>query len=263
MSVQLKRYQVDAFAESIFKGNPAVVCPLETWLPDATMQSIAMENNLSETAFYVKEGEGFHLRWFTPTVEVALCGHATLATAFVLFNHENFSGQTITFQSKSGPLVVSRQGENITLDFPADETAEVDITKELIEALGSKPVKLFKGKTDYMVVFENEDQVRNCNPDFTLLGKLSARGIMITSPGKGVDFVSRFFAPKSGINEDPVTGSAHTTLVPYWAKVLKKNNLSAAQLSSRGGKLQCELRENRVLMGGTGKLFSTGTIYLN
>jgi len=262
MSLQLKRYQVDAFAESIFKGNPAVVCPLDTWLPDSVMQNIAMENNLSETAFYVKEGEGFRIRWFTPTIEVNLCGHATLATAHVLFNHENFSGKVILFQSKSGLLEVSRDGETITLDFPADLVTEIPITNDLIEGLHAKPIKLYKGRTDYMVVLENEEQVRNCNPDFTLLGKLPARGIIITARGKEADFVSRFFAPKSGINEDPVTGSAHTTLIPYWAKVLNKTRLSAYQLSARGGKLQCELKGDRVSMGGIGKLFSTGIIYL-
>lgn len=262
MSLQLKRYQVDAFAESIFKGNPAVVCPLDSWLPDAVMQSIAMENNLSETAFYVKTTDGYHIRWFTPAVEVALCGHATLATAYVLFNHENHVGDSIVFQSKSGPLHVTQSNGLIRLDFPADTLTEVTVEANVYSGFAERPSKIFKGKTDYMFVYDSEASIKNCQPDFTLVKKLNARGVIITAKGNTVDFVSRFFGPQAGVDEDPVTGSAHTTLTPYWANVLGKNKLTAIQLSQREGKLICELNGNRVWMSGTAKLFSTGIIYL-
>jgi PhzF family phenazine biosynthesis protein len=262
MYLQLKRYQVDAFAESIFKGNPAVVCPLDSWLPDAVMQSIAMENNLSETAFYVKTTDGYHIRWFTPAVEVALCGHATLATAYVLFNHENHVGDSIVFQSKSGPLHVTHSNGLIRLDFPADTLTEVTVEAALYAGFAERPSKIFKGKTDYMFVYDSEDSIKNCQPDFALVKKLNARGVIITAKGNSVDFVSRFFGPQAGVDEDPVTGSAHTTLTPYWANVLGKNKLTAIQLSQREGKLICELNGNRVWMSGTAQLFSTGTIYL-
>jgi PhzF family phenazine biosynthesis protein len=259
----IKRYQVDAFAENLFSGNPAVVCPLDSWLPDNVMQRIAMENNLSETAFYVREGEGFRIRWFTPAVEVDLCGHATLATAFVLFNYENFTGQKLTFQSRSGPLTVTKDGEMFTLDFPVDTINEVTITSELTAGFKETPSQILKGKTDYMFVFADEDQVKNCKPDFKKLSQLKARGAVITARGHKVDFVSRFFGPQSGIDEDPVTGSAHTTLTPYWASVLGKTELSAAQLSARGGKLFCKLSGSRVLISGSARLFSTGLIHLD
>ena len=262
MAVEIKRYQVDAFAEETFRGNPAVVCPLDKWLPDDLMQRIAMENNLSETAFYVKEGEGFRIRWFTPTVEVDLCGHATLASAFVLFNHEHYRGDKIVFQSRSGPLHVSKSNEWITLNFPADAMTEVPVSPELYAGFQEKPSKIWKGKTDYMLVYDREIQIKNCKPDFIAVKKIKARGIIVTAKGDSVDFVSRFFCPQSGIDEDPVTGSAHTSLVPYWAGVLGKEQLSARQISAREGKLFCELQSDRVLMSGTGKLFSTGVIYL-
>jgi PhzF family phenazine biosynthesis protein len=262
MSIQLKRYQVDAFTEAIFKGNSAVVCPLDNWLPDAVMQNIAMENNLSETAFYVKTADGYHIRWFTPTVEVALCGHATLATAYVLFNHENHVGDTIVFQSKSGPLHVTKSNDLIRLDFPADTLTEVAVEANVYAGFAEQPSKIFKGKTDYMFVYDSETSIKNCQPDFSVVKKLNARGVIITAKGNTVDFVSRFFGPQAGVDEDPVTGSAHTTLTPYWANVLGKNKLTAIQLSQREGKLICELNGNRVWMSGTAKLFSTGIIYL-
>jgi PhzF family phenazine biosynthesis protein len=262
MALEIKRYQVDAFAEEIFKGNPAVVCPLDKWLPDDLMQRIAMENNLSETAFYVKEGEGFRIRWFTPAIEVDLCGHATLATAFVLFNYENYLNDKIVFQSRSGPLHVTKSNGLITLNFPADTLTEVPVTPELYAGFPEKPSKIFKGKTDYMLIYDRESQIKNCKPDFVTVKNIKARGVIITSKGDSVDFVSRFFGPQSGIDEDPVTGSAHTTLVPYWAGVLGKKELSAKQISAREGKLLCELQGDRVAMSGTGKLFSTGVIYL-
>lgn len=262
MKQSIKRYQVDAFAENIFEGNPAVVCPLSNWLPDEVMQKIAMENNLSETAFYVKEPEGYRIRWFTPTVEVDLCGHATLASAFVLFNYENFSDKEISFQSRSGLLKVSKAADQFILDFPVDDLTEVKPTAELTAGFKEHPVKILKGKTDYLFVYESEDQVRNCKPDFFEVAKVKARGIIITAPGKSCDFVSRFFGPQAGVNEDPVTGSAHTSLTPYWASVTGKNEMSAAQLSARGGKLQCKLIGNRVAISGSGRLFSEGVIHL-
>jgi len=261
--MKLKMYQVDAFADKIFSGNPAAVCPLDKWLPDETMQNIAMENNLAETAFYVNEKEGLRIRWFTPNIEVDLCGHATLATSFVLFHHENHKGDKIVFNSRSGPLTVTKAGEILTLNFPIDTIAEVPPLPILEQGLGAKPLKTFKGKTDYMLVFESEDVIRKMNPDFKLIGTVDARGIIVTAKGNEVDFVSRFFGPQSGIDEDPVTGSAHTSLTPYWASVLNKTEFSALQLSRRLGKLKCKLLGNRVEISGTAKLFLTGTISID
>ena len=258
--MKIKIYQIDAFADKIFSGNPAAVCPLDNWLPDETMQSIAMENNLAEAAFYVNEKEGLRIRWFTPTVEVDLCGHATLATAFVLFNHENYVGDKIIFNSRSGPLTVTKAGEVLTLNFPVDTLVEVPAIPVLEQGLGAKPLKTFKGKTDYMLVFENEYLIKNMNPDFKLIGTVDARGIIVTAKGDTVDFVSRFFGPQSGMDEDPVTGSAHTSLSPYWATVLSKTDFSAIQLSTRQGKLKCKLVGDRVEISGTAKSYLTGTI---
>jgi PhzF family phenazine biosynthesis protein len=258
----LKKYHIDAFASEIFAGNPAAVCPLKEWLPDALMQNVAMENNLAETAFYVKEKVGYRIRWFTPTVEVDLCGHATLASAYVLFNYENYAGNIVTFNSRSGPLTVTKSGEMLTLDFPQDVFKEVSPLPELTESLAANPVKTFRGKTDYMLVFENEETIRKMKPDFKQLAKVNARGVIVTAKGKKVDFISRFFGPQSGGDEDPVTGSAHTTLTPYWSSMLGKTKLEAQQVSSRGGELQCELVDNRVLISGKAKLFSTGEIFL-
>ncbi|MEO7988096.1 MAG: PhzF family phenazine biosynthesis protein [Chryseolinea sp.] len=263
MSLQIKRYQVDAFADKIFEGNSAVVCPLEEWLPDHVMQSIAMENNLAETAFYVNEPEGLRIRWFTTTTEVLLCGHATLATAFVLFFHEGHRGDAIKFNSLSGPLSVTKSDMLLTLNFPVDKFNEVHAMPELEKALGAKALQTFKGKTDYMLVFDREEIIQNMMPDLTQVAKVKARGIIVTAKGNQVDFVSRFFDPQSGGGEDPVTGSAHTTLTPYWSTVFGKTELNAKQLSKRGGKLHCKLLGDRVAIAGTAKLFSTGTIYLN
>ena len=263
MSIQIKRYQVDAFADQVFKGNSAVVCPLNEWLPDNVMQNIAMENNLAETAFYVNEPQGLRIRWFTTTMEVQLCGHATLATAYVLFFHEDHEGETIKFNSLSGPLTVAKNGDLLTLNFPVDVINEVPSIPELEKALGSKSLKTFKGSTDYMLVFDQEEIIQNMNPDLTQVATVKARGIIVTAKGDQVDFVSRFFDPQSGGGEDPVTGSAHTTLIPYWSSVLNKTELLAKQLSKRGGSLQCKLLGDRVAIGGTAKLFSTGIIYLD
>jgi PhzF family phenazine biosynthesis protein len=261
--MELKIYQVDAFADKVFSGNPAAVCPLRDWLPVETMQNIAMENALPETAFYVNEADGLRIRWFTPTVEVDLCGHATLATAYVLFNHENFVGDKIVFNSRSGPLTVTKSKDTLTLNFPVDKLMEVSPIPDLEIGLGLKPLKTLKGKTDYMLVFENEDQIRNMHPDFKTIAKVKARGIIVTARGNQVDFVSRFFGPQSGGDEDPVTGSAHTSLTPYWAEILNKTELTAWQLSQRLGKLKCKLLGDRVEISGQAKLYLIGKIFID
>jgi PhzF family phenazine biosynthesis protein len=261
--MKIKIYQVDAFAEKVFTGNPAAVCPLDTWLPDATMQNIAMENNLAETAFYVKKEEGYELRWFTPNTEVDLCGHATLAAAFVLFNYENHAGDTVYFHSlRSGQLSVSRNGELLTLDFPADVYNPVEPATLPAACFNLPPLEAYKGKTDYMLVYENETQIKNIIPNLPAIAQLDARGVIVTAPGDGVDFVSRFFAPQCGVNEDPVTGSAHTTLTPYWAKRLGKVHLTALQLSARQGHLQCHYLVERVQISGKAKMYLKGEIII-
>ena len=258
-----KIYQVDAFTDKVFAGNPAAVCPLDKWLSGELLQKIAMENNLSETAFYVKQGHKYEIRWFTPTVEVDLCGHATLAAAFVLFNYENHTSNEINFYSpRSGNLNVSKQGNYLTLNFPTDVFEPINLFNELTIGFDIKPIEALKGKTDYLLVFENENQIKNINPNFEKISKLKGRGVIVTSKGDNVDFVSRFFAPQSGINEDPVTGSAHTTLTPYWAKKLGKNELTAIQLSERKGYLKCKYLNDRVEISGQGKLYLIGEIYL-
>ena len=209
-------FQVDAFASELFAGNPAAVCILDAWLPEATMQSIAAENNLAETAFAVPSTDGYEIRWFTPEGEVALCGHATLATAFVLFSDAESESDLIRFQTRErGQLQVSRSGDLFILDFPADTMAEAELPDGLVESLGATPSSCWKGLTDYMVVFDSEEQVRQLRPNYFLMDRIPVRGIIATAPGEEQDFVSRFFAPRCGIPEDPVTGSAHTTLTPY------------------------------------------------
>jgi PhzF family phenazine biosynthesis protein len=257
-----KIYQIDAFAGEVFSGNPAAVCPLEKWLSDDVLQKIAMENNLAETAFYVKKGNQYELRWFTPTIEVDLCGHATLAAAFVLFNHENHNGNIIHFDSlRSGILTVTKEGELLTLNFPTDEYEETELRDELIAGFNTKPRFAFKGKTDYMLVYNSEEEIKKIVPVFDMISKVEARGIIITAEGEEVDFVSRFFAPQAGVNEDPVTGSAHTTLIPYWSKRLGKTDLTAIQLSARKGYLQCKYLNGRVEISGQGKLYLIGEIF--
>lgn len=254
-------FQVDAFTNKLFGGNPAAVCPLDEWLPDSLMQQIATENNLAETAFIVEEHEGFRIRWFTPAVEVDLCGHATLAAAHVLFNHLAHSGNKIEFNSRSGKLIVTRNAHQLTLDFPADEINKVEQPKVLTEVFGSAICEVWKGKTDYMVVFNSQHEIEQLNPDFRLLKTLDARGIIVTATGDNSDFVSRFFAPQSGIDEDPVTGSAHTTLTVYWSERLNMMDLSAIQLSSRKGQLSCKKNGNRIEISGECKTFMVGEIY--
>jgi PhzF family phenazine biosynthesis protein len=260
--VKIRLFQVDAFTDKVFRGNPAAVCPLDHWLPEELMQQIAMENNLAETAFYIQHGNRFYIRWFTPEVEVDLCGHATLATAFVIFNLDHFPGSVIEFNSRSGLLRVLRDGDFLTLDFPADKPSESLAPDELLEGLGKKPVGTYRGKTDYMVVYSSAEQIRQLKPDMIRIADVNARGIIVTAPGEDVDFVSRFFAPQSGIPEDPVTGSAHTTLVPYWAARLGRDDLTARQLSRRGGWLRCRLAGDRVEISGQARAYLAGEIEL-
>jgi len=248
--MQLKIYQLDAFTDKIFGGNPAAVIPLTEWLSDELLQKIALENNLAETAFYIPAGDKFHIRWFTPTVEVDLCGHATLATAYTIFQYENYSKSIIEFTSRSGILRVEKQGDFLELDLPMDKLTETETPKALIEALGAAPKKTFKGLTDYMLIFDNETQIKTFKPDFRKMAEVDCRGIIVTAKGNEVDFVSRFFGPNSGGDEDPVTGSAHTSLTPYWAKVLGKNEFKARQISARGGELTCTLIGERVKIAG-------------
>ena len=258
--MKLPIYQADAFASGLFKGNPAAVVPLQEWLSDELMQQIAMENNLSETAFFIPEGDHFHIRWFTPRAEVRLCGHATLATAHVLFNELNFQGDLLEFESLSGILTVKKVGEKLQLDFPADFAQEVEPINTFTEAFGAKPLQTFKGRTDYMLLFDSEETIQNLRPNIQLLLSTNARGVIATAKGNEVDFVSRFFAPAVGVNEDPVTGSAHTTLIPFWANKLGKTELTALQLSARGGQLWCTLSGDRVFIAGKAVTYLRGEI---
>lgn len=259
-----KIYQIDAFTERIFQGNPAAVCPLDSWLSDEVLQNIAMENNLSETSFYVKKGSKYQIRWFTPSCEVDLCGHATLATAYVLFSFENFNEKVLRFDSlRSGELTVTKNGELLTLNFPADVFEETEMTDKLRECFNIEPLKSFKGKTDYLLVYDNENEIKTIIPRLNIISEMDCRGIIVTARGKDVDFVSRFFGPQSGVDEDPVTGSAHTTLTPYWAMQLGRNELSAVQLSKRRGYLQCRLLDDRVEISGKCRLYMTGEININ
>jgi len=260
--MKIKLYQVDAFTSSLFSGNPAAVCPLASWLDDKTMQSIANENNLSETAFFVPTGEQYYIRWFTPQAEVALCGHATLASAFVIFNYIDTGKDTITFQSQSGLLTATNTSAGITLDFPAGSIEEVsDEIKAMAAILGFTPVELFRGM-DYVVVAQSESDVLRCQPDLRAMKRLPARGVIVTAPGTDCDFVSRFFAPNVGVDEDPVTGSAHCMLAPFWSQRLGRAQLTARQLSKRGGTLLCSVRNDRVLITGQAVLYLTAELTL-
>ena len=258
----LSIYQVDAFTSQLFGGNPAAVIPLETWLPDATLQAIAEENNLSETAFFVPSENEYHLRWFTPVAEVDLCGHATLATAHVLWNHLHYSGESVYFRSRSGPLTARKNSRWYTLDFPADKLEETLPPGPLVHALNTEIQACFKGREDFLVLLNDEDSILGLQPDFASLRKLEGRGVICTAAGNDADFVSRCFFPVYGIDEDPVTGSAHTTLTPFWAKRLGKTKLSARQLSKRGGTLVCELHGNRTLISGQAVTYLIGELLL-
>jgi len=242
-------YQIDAFTNRLFSGNPAAVVTLDAWLPDEVMQAIAAENNLAETAFVLRREQHAPLRWFTPTMEVDLCGHATLATAFVLFEYHYPGASEVSFETRSGVLKVGRNADRLTLDFPARPGTPVAVSDALIDALGARPLEARMAR-DLMAVLDSEAVVRDLRPDFGRIAGLDTFAVMVTAPGDDVDFVSRFFAPRAGIPEDPVTGSAHCTLAPYWADRLGRTTLTARQVSSRGGELECELKGDRVLISG-------------
>jgi len=256
-------YQVDAFTSEVFSGNPAAVCILDSWLDDNILQSIAAENNLSEAAFLVRNDDGFDLRWFTPKTEVALCGHATLASAFVLFTCRDWPEEEIRFRTrKSGQLVVSKHNSLLEMDFPSRPVHSMVPPPGLKEALGVTPIAVLGSVEDLLVVLENESVVRELQPDFSALEKVECRGIIVTSKASRSDFVSRFFAPCVGIPEDPVTGSAHCVLVPYWSSELRKKNLHAFQISKRGGELFCVHAGDRVKISGKAVLYLEGVIII-
>lgn len=257
-------YKVDAFTSQLFGGNPAAVCPLDTWLPDDLMQRLAMENNLSETAFIVLQNDHYYIRWFTPATEVKLCGHATLAAAHIIFSELNHTNDTIHFDCLSGALTVTKMnGGKLTLDFPANPPQPVnEIPGGLFEGLGIEQALVYNTSFDYMVVLPSQKEIEQLNPDFKTLAQVKARGVITTAKGDNADFVSRCFYPQSGIDEDPVTGSAHTIMVPYWAYALNKNTLNAIQLSKRKGVLDCELKGDRVLMSGNAVTYLKGEYFV-
>ncbi len=259
--MKLKLYQIDAFTSEVFKGNPAAVCPLDEWLDDSLMQSIATENNLSETAFFVQQGNGYRIRWFTPIAEVDLCGHATLASGFVVLNILKPEQTKVVFDSNSGPLTVKKLDDKLVLDFPLQIPQPCDPPDDLIAGLGIAPQAVLAAD-DYVVVFKNESEIRQLSPDMRLLQKLDRRGVLTTAPGDNVDFVSRCFFPNYGIDEDPVTGSAHCQLTPYWAERLAKKKFEAHQISKRGGYLSCEISQDRVFIAGDAVLYLIGLIHL-
>ena len=259
--MRLPIYQVDAFTDSLFGGNPAAVCPLEAWLPDAAMQAIAAENNLSETAFFVRDGGDYALRWFTPTVEVDLCGHATLAAGHVVFHYLEPQRKTVSFHTlKAGTLIVTRRADMLVMDFPARPASPAPPPPGLFAALGGAPREVLRAR-DHLIVYDTAAEIVALNPDLAALAKVDCWAAIVTAPGEsGVDFVSRFFAPAQGVPEDPVSGSAHCTLVPYWAKRLGKMQLEARQLSRRGGALYCALQGDRVNIGGRAVVYLDGQI---
>ncbi len=259
--MKLPIYQVDAFTNSLFAGNPAAVCPLEEWLDDCTMQSIGAENNLAETAFFLSHGDPHALRWFTPTLEVDLCGHATLASAFVFFEYLDRAARAVRFSSRSGELVVRREDDLLAMDFPARPPQQCDPDPALAAALGKAPRELWESR-DYMAVYDSEEEVRALAPDMKALAAVGHFAVIVTAPGRSSDFVSRFFAPASGIDEDPVTGSAHCTLVPFWARRLGKSDLHALQVSARGGELVCRDRGPRVEIAGRAVPYLEGFIHV-
>jgi len=259
---ELNLFQVAAFTDSNFGGNPAAVVPLDTWIDDDLMQNIAKENNLSETAFFVPVGESeWHIRWFTPAVEVPLCGHATLASAAVIHKRLEHDRWPITLRSASGPLLINVEADNYVLDLPANISKETDLPPGFESALGATVLESYLGKNDlYMVVLPDEAAVAGLAPDFGALGAVTQHGVIATAPGDQVDFVSRFFAPAIGIDEDPVTGAAHCVLTPYWSQRLGKNQLDARQISSRMGVLSCEDQGDRVILRGSAVFFLSGVI---
>jgi PhzF family phenazine biosynthesis protein len=258
--MNLKIYVANAFADHKFGGNPAAVVPLQRWLSENLMQQIAAQNNLAETAFIVPQDNDYFIRWFTPTVEVALCGHATLASAHVFFEHLGYDKEEIRFHSKSGLLTVRRDSEKITLDFPVDKPVPAETNEIIEEGLKVKPLEVYTSAFDYLVVLNEQAEIENLSPDFSILKKLPSRGIIVTARGRESDFVSRCFFPQSGIDEDHVTGSAHTVMVPYWSDKLGRTKLSAIQLSKRRGYLDCELKKDRVLISGHAFTYLVGEI---
>jgi PhzF family phenazine biosynthesis protein len=262
--MNLTIYQVDAFTKEVFKGNPAAVCPLNEWLSAETMQRIALENNLAETAFFVKTGDVYEIRWFTPLVEVNLCGHATLASAFVIFNHLGETADVIRLHSqRSGDLSVEKQGDRLILDFPSYGADEIVIDARLVDAVGKMPLQTWETQGDMvLMLFENEADIAEITPDMSALGKIDFNEVIVTAKGDSSDFVSRMFAPRIGIPEDPVTGAIHCSLIPFWAERLGKTELYARQISARGGELFCELKDNRVKIGGHAALYLKGEIYI-
>jgi PhzF family phenazine biosynthesis protein len=254
-------YQVDAFTNKLFGGNPAAVCPLQEWLPDEIMQKLATENNLSETAFFVKEDEQYHIRWFTPEYEIDLCGHATLASSYVIFNKLDHTSDTIHFTCKSGKLEVKKRNDLIELNFPCRMPEQCEAPEALLKGINYQPSKVLKSR-DYFLVYDDEETISKIKPDFNFLNQLDVVGVIVTAPGKEVDFVSRFFVPNSVIGEDPATGSAHCNLIPYWAKELQKNELTATQLSERKADFICQNKGDRVLMAGNAVLYLKGEYYL-
>ncbi len=259
----LTAYVVDAFAGEIFRGNPAAIIPLEAWLPDSLLQAMAMEHNIAETAYFVREGDGVRLRWFTPAVEVDLCGHATVAAAFVMREVLGISSARFEFQSRSGLLGVDVADGIYTLDFPSRPPVAVEADEYLVAGLGLAPGEVMAAR-DYLVTYPDEAALQGLAPDMGTLKRAKKFAVIATAPGNeaGVDFVSRFFAPAQGIDEDPVTGSAHSTLIPYWAKRLGKTKMFAKQISARGGELHCEMRGERVGIGGRAVLYSKNEIYI-
>lgn len=253
-------FQVDAFSKNIFKGNPAAVCPLDEWISYELMQSIAEENNLSETVFFVKKEYQFEIKWFTPTSEIDLCGHATLAAAHIIFSELNYDKNIIEFISNSGVLTVLKKENWYTLNFPSEDIKKIKTPQLLLEALNESIKNTYIGKWKLLVELEDEETVQNLKPNFSKLAELDSSGIIVTSKGNNVDFVSRFFAPKIGINEDPVTGSAHTLLIPFWSKKLNTNKLEAVQLSKRTGFLKCEYLNDRVEMSGQAITYLKGKL---
>lgn len=259
--MKLKQFQIDAFASEVFAGNPAAVVPLQEWLPDAVLQSIAMENQLSETAFFVPDGTGFHLRWFTPVTEVNLCGHATLASAHTLFHELSHSGESIRFSSRSGQLEVVRNDVGYRMDFPADPPSPApDLRTAVEEALGIAVLEVLRGREDLVAILVDQKSVAELQPDMRSISEVDTRGILATAPGNDCDFVSRCFFPRFGIDEDPVTGSAQTTLAPFWSERLSKEKLSARQISARGGEIGCEIVGDRVHLSGKAVTFMRGEI---
>jgi PhzF family phenazine biosynthesis protein len=262
--MNLTIYQVDAFTKNIFAGNPAAVCPLMQWLEDDVMLKIAAENNLAETAFFVKKDDVYEIRWFTPAVEVNLCGHATLATAFVIFNCLSLEDKTINFYSaRSGNLSVEKQGDTLVLDFPAYVVNEIEIDENLVKAVGKKPLQIWETQGNMvLMLFETEDEIAEIAPEMSALKKIEFDEVIVTAKGTSADFVSRMFAPRIGIDEDPVTGAIHCSLIPFWAERLGKERLYAKQISKRGGELFCELNGERVKIGGNAALYLKGEIYV-